>query len=107
EAAADPLGGPRSGWRGRKPSLLAMTCARRFHPVPLALAALCSFVLGCYQPGVLDGGFKCNMKTGSKACPDGFTCGKLDGMCWRAPNNDAGSDDTNRDMGGVDIPDAG
>jgi hypothetical protein len=58
-----------------------MTFARRFGPVPFALAVLCSALLSCYKPNVLDGGFKCRPKP-AKECPDGFVCDG-DSVCRR------------------------
>jgi hypothetical protein len=52
---------------------------------PLALL-LAGVALACYRPTISDGGFKCNMAAGAKACPDGFTCEMSTQKCWRNPD---------------------
>jgi hypothetical protein len=86
-----------------------MSRARRFHPVPLAssalcCAALCSVVMSCYRPDVLDGGFKCNTKVGSKPCPDGYRCDPLDSFC-RKVFRDGGTLEVRDAMDAMDAPD--
>jgi hypothetical protein len=61
---------------------------------PLILAlALAAAQLGCYRPGIVDGGLRCNLEAGSgkASCPEGFKCESSSGTCKRHPN-DGGPD---------------
>jgi hypothetical protein len=58
---------------------------------PALLLLVGAAQLACYKPAIVDGGFKCSRDAGTKACPEGFTCGS-DGFCWR--HADGGMDMT-------------
>jgi len=64
--------------------------ALRFLP-PFALLLAGAVPLACFKPAIVDGGLKCNMTAGAKACPDGYVCDHADGRCTRHPT-DAGKD---------------
>ena len=84
-----------------------MESARRFAKPFLALLFVVVAVqLACYRPAVVEGGFKCNLDAGAKACPEGLKC-DTDGRCRRTLlGGDGGPDgtgDASLDMeGGMD-----
>jgi hypothetical protein len=49
----------------------------------LALLLAGTGLLGCYKPNILEGGFKCNLDAGTKACPDGFKCDPVMQRCFK------------------------
>jgi len=51
----------------------------------LALLLVGAVPLACFKPAIVDGGLKCNVDAGAKACPEGFKCDS-DGLCKRHPD---------------------
>jgi hypothetical protein len=74
-------------------------------PLLASLAlTLAAAQLGCYKPNITEGGLRCNMTAGAKACPEGFKCDPVSQKCYTmfdaAVDRDTGAGtDTDADSG--------
>jgi hypothetical protein len=92
------MGGRRRDWCGGGPSLLStvVTTHSRLIGTIYLVAVVAAFGvggLGCYNPSVREGGFRCGPEAPfNQDCPEGFHCDKATRTCKRGPATDASVD---------------
>ena len=97
--------GPR-GRGGGSPILSAVVERPRIFSSAraLSLATFVVTIVGCYNPSIKNGGYKCSTMF-DPSCPSGFTCDTSTGRCVNGPlvNTDAGFE-AQADMTSTDAP---